>query len=156
MGRLQAANGNLFVAGNGQICVFTIATLAKLDSIGTDEFDGFELNGLDFNRNTNTLWTTSTGFLFSENAAEQAPDGLELIAKVELDTGAITLQGNFTGDMARLFPNGIIVDQTNSAFPLHFINPMECIGIGNTLEDAIYSRHYRYDMVLEKQVEKKK
>eukprot|EP00959_Pyramimonas_sp_CCMP1952_P003038 62771-Pyramimonas_sp.AAC.1 len=55
--------------------------------------------------------------MFSENEAEQGPDGQELIGRVDLETRLITVQGNFTGDMARLFPNGIIVDRVTSTSP---------------------------------------
>jgi hypothetical protein len=81
---MQVANGKLFVAGNGQICVFEIATLATLDPIGMGPFKGYQLNELDLNKITNTLWTTS------EKASNKHTN--ELIAQVHLDSGEVSLQ----------------------------------------------------------------
>jgi len=81
---MVVANGKLFVAGNGQICVFEIATLATLDPIGVGSFKGYQLNELDLNKTTNSLWTTS------EKASNKHTS--ELIAQVHLDSGEISLQ----------------------------------------------------------------
>mmetsp|Transcript_38577 Transcript_38577/g.83889 ORF Transcript_38577/g.83889 Transcript_38577/m.83889 type:complete len:287 (+) Transcript_38577:375-1235(+) len=86
---LLVANGNLFVAGDGQICVFKIATLAALDPIGVDSFKGHQLTALDLDKTTNTLWTTSRS-----GEQDAPPSGQAMVAKIQLDSGEIQISGS--------------------------------------------------------------
>eukprot|EP00240_Pyramimonas_obovata_P002256 CAMPEP_0118938746 /NCGR_PEP_ID=MMETSP1169-20130426/26940_1 /TAXON_ID=36882 /ORGANISM="Pyramimonas obovata, Strain CCMP722" /LENGTH=524 /DNA_ID=CAMNT_0006882795 /DNA_START=310 /DNA_END=1880 /DNA_ORIENTATION=+ len=119
---LLVANGNLFVAGDGQICVFKIATLAALDPIGVDSFKGHQLTALDLDKTTNTLWTTSRS-----GEQDAPPSGQAMVAKIQLDSGEIQISGSPQKQ-----------SQSNSSSPRRALAPL---GGGAAAQSAVDRRH---------------
>jgi hypothetical protein len=122
---LQVANGCLFVAGNGKICVFNTSTLESLGSIGQFEFSRFSLNGVAFNNVTQTLWVTARGL----DLTSHTPTGLELIAsvqgvfdqngtKIPSDEQALVISKLTHFASSGLFPNSVSVESSTGAFGL--------------------------------------